>query len=157
MSVQADKVFEALGISGEPRIGSQYHARCPAHDDQKASLSVLVDEGNITLQCHAGCSYEEVLEVSGLERGDMRLTPEPVTVERLAEDKGLPAEFLYELGLKTIGDEVRIPYRKYDGEPAARQRRRLSLRASGGGSRWSAGRVSPVCYGDWRLKDDNHP
>ena len=155
MRAKVEKVFDALGIEETPVKGMQYSAKCPAHDDQKASLSVLVDEGNITLNCHAGCSYDQILKAAGLVREDMLLEPVPITVERLAEDKGLPASYLESLGVKTVGDEVRIIYYKHDGEPASRHRRRTALKASGG-SKWTAGTGSPICYGDWLLKEGNH-
>src|SRR5918994_1622375 len=63
--------FEAGGVN----------YRCPAHDDQKASLSVrayqLKDhDGNVAhevvgLTCFAGCSEPDVLEAAGLTLSDL--------------------------------------------------------------------------------------
>ena len=45
------------------RQGSGYVARCPAHDDRQASLSIAEgDEVPFVLKCHAGCTYEEVMK-----------------------------------------------------------------------------------------------
>ena len=34
----------------------QFSAQCPAHDDQRASLSISIgDTGKPVLKCHAGC------------------------------------------------------------------------------------------------------
>ena len=59
--------------------GGQYMARCPCHDDKKASLSVRMGEDKIVLQCLAGCQYEDVLRALGVDWKDLLLP------ERLAE------------------------------------------------------------------------
>ena len=42
---------------------SQWICQCPAHKDSTPSLSVsLGDRGNILFYCHAGCSYESILD-----------------------------------------------------------------------------------------------
>jgi hypothetical protein len=39
----------------------QYRARCPAHDDRKASMSIVVgDRARIVWHCHAGCPETDV-------------------------------------------------------------------------------------------------
>jgi len=41
--------------------GTESRALCPAHDDNKASLSVAPgDKHEVVLKCHAGCTYAEV-------------------------------------------------------------------------------------------------
>lgn len=52
-----------------------WQAKCPAHEDNKASLSISVKEGKILLYCHAGCSTEEILEARGLKPKDLFLEP----------------------------------------------------------------------------------
>jgi len=38
------------------KSGSDWSARCPAHDDRHASLSVSPgDDGRLLRHCHAGC------------------------------------------------------------------------------------------------------
>lgn len=55
----------------EERPG-QYKARCPAHDDRNPSLSVATgDDGRVLLYCHAGCSYQEIVEALGMQPGDL--------------------------------------------------------------------------------------
>jgi hypothetical protein len=34
--------------------------RCPAHDDQRASLSIGIENGRPQLHCHAGCSNNDI-------------------------------------------------------------------------------------------------
>ncbi len=60
---------------------NQYMAKCPAHDDQKASLSVKKGEnGGIVLHCHAGCETREIVASMGLKMVDLApngLPPNP--------------------------------------------------------------------------------
>lgn len=54
------------------RSGSAYAARCPAHEDKLASLSVSEgDDGRILVKCHAGCATEDVVRKLGLELRDL--------------------------------------------------------------------------------------
>jgi AAA domain len=58
------------GVRGGSR--QQWSAKCPAHDDRKASLSIGVGEENkILLTCHAGCSRDAILAAAGLEESDL--------------------------------------------------------------------------------------
>ncbi|MDQ6689072.1 MAG: AAA family ATPase [Gemmatimonadota bacterium] len=42
--------------------GGGYTARCPAHDDQRSSLSLGSGrDGKLLLTCHAGCTFTEIL------------------------------------------------------------------------------------------------
>lgn len=46
------------GVKGS---GSQYYAKCPAHEDKRASLSIKqTDNGRIFVNCHAGCSFKDI-------------------------------------------------------------------------------------------------
>lgn len=45
------------------RGSNQWQARCPAHDDQKASLSIqFTEDGELLAFCHAGCTFQEITE-----------------------------------------------------------------------------------------------
>ena len=45
----------------------RYMARCCAHEDKSASLSIReLDDGRVLVHCFAGCSVEEVLGAVGL-------------------------------------------------------------------------------------------
>lgn len=64
------------GVSGG---NGQYSARCPAHDDRRASLSVSTgQDGKILMHCHAGCTVKEILDALGLKEADLfqQITPE---------------------------------------------------------------------------------
>jgi len=44
------------------RSGSEWMARCPAHDDREPSLSLRdADDGRILVRCHAGCDQLRVI------------------------------------------------------------------------------------------------
>ncbi|HPC97326.1 MAG TPA: AAA family ATPase [Sedimentisphaerales bacterium] len=54
------------------RNGSGWIARCPAHDDGRASLSVAVGEdGRALVHCHAGCTPEAIVSAMGLKLADL--------------------------------------------------------------------------------------
>lgn len=54
-------------LSGVTKTGAGWAARCPAHDDRKASLSVNVSgDGTVLVKCHAGCTTAAVLAAVGL-------------------------------------------------------------------------------------------
>jgi putative DNA primase/helicase len=59
------------------RNGPGYIAHCLAHDDRHASLSVTEGaDGRALLSCHAGCSFENVIDALGLKNTD--LFPKPL-------------------------------------------------------------------------------
>lgn len=58
--------------------GSQGHfyARCPAHGDRHASLSVRSgEEGRILVKCHAQCSPQQIVAALGLTMADLYASP----------------------------------------------------------------------------------
>jgi putative DNA primase/helicase len=53
----------AKALSGR-KTGNGWIARCPAHDDEKPSLSIRdADEGKLLVRCHAGCDQVRVIAV----------------------------------------------------------------------------------------------
>lgn len=51
---------------------NQYEARCPAHDDRIASLSICTgQDGRALVHCHAGCSTETVVTAMGITTKDL--------------------------------------------------------------------------------------
>ena len=64
-------VSGAKDRSAKP-AGDGWTAKCPAHEDQRASLSINVgDDGRTLLHCHAGCDIDVVLAAAHLERRDL--------------------------------------------------------------------------------------
>lgn len=50
-------------LGGRQTGENQYQARCPCHDDAKASLSISTGkDGKLLVYCHAGCSGETILK-----------------------------------------------------------------------------------------------
>lgn len=50
----------------------QYSAKCPAHEDKHASLSISQsNDGKILLNCHAGCTAENIMSALGLSLSDL--------------------------------------------------------------------------------------
>jgi len=72
MSIDAAGIAQKLG--GARRISGGWQARCPAHDDKKASL-VIYDrpDGSVYVKCMAHCEQRTV--IANLQ--SMRLWPEP--------------------------------------------------------------------------------
>ena len=54
------------------QVGNGYTARCPAHDDKEASLSISEGtDGRVLMKCFAGCSAEKVVDALGLKMSDL--------------------------------------------------------------------------------------
>lgn len=53
------------------KCGGGWIARCPAHDDKSASLSVADKDGRVLIHCFAGCSPHDVLTSAGLNMQDL--------------------------------------------------------------------------------------
>lgn len=54
------------------RSGEGWSARCPAHEDRRASLTVGTGEGGrALLHCHAGCTPEAIVESLSLRMADL--------------------------------------------------------------------------------------
>jgi putative DNA primase/helicase len=54
------------------KSGSGFTARCPAHNDNKNSLSVKEgDDGKTVLFCHAGCTPEAICLGTGIQVKDL--------------------------------------------------------------------------------------
>lgn len=69
------RVLEALDYDNLPfdaRLDRKLSVLCPAHDDNRESLSVGEgDNGTVLLYCHAGCDTKDVVAALGLEMKDL--------------------------------------------------------------------------------------
>lgn len=54
-----------------PSASGDYEARCPAHDDKTASLSVKEGEKGIVIKCHAGCRNQDIVDTLGITMRDL--------------------------------------------------------------------------------------
>src|SRR5262249_50678147 len=121
-------------------------------DDDRPSLSVTVGHGRLLFHCHAdsACDFQEVCQAVGFP-------PEwcfpPVTVNRLAQLKGLPAEFLTALGCKDWSRQVLIPYYN-EHNPRVAHRRRVALQKGHGRDTTTyQQKGKPLhAYGEWSDK-----
>lgn len=149
-------------LEGVKSIGTKRHsAVCLAGAPHAVDspLSIEADEdGTVRLHCGAGCQEQSVLDALGLEPRDLLATRpttqvSPLTVEALAADRGLPPDFLTQLGVKQHEGTVLITYRTENGKPAHRHQIRRALIAKDG-TKWygTADDGKPVPYGLWRLK-----
>src|SRR5262249_38993707 len=74
-----DNVLAALETRDcKPRkSGDAWQAQCPAHTDNRASLSIGEGkDGRALVKCHAGCQFEEVLSALDLAKCDLFPTQE---------------------------------------------------------------------------------
>ncbi len=74
MNAPITRVLEALMANGSSpkKRGANHMAKCPAHDDQHASLSVSEgSDGRALVYCHAGCAAEEIVAKLGLSLKDL--------------------------------------------------------------------------------------
>ena len=54
------------------QAGDGHTARCPAHEDKQASLSVGEgDDGRVLIKCHAGCEVKAICSALGLDLHDL--------------------------------------------------------------------------------------
>ncbi len=132
--------------------GEGYRASCPVSDhgrgngDRDPSLSVATDrEGNVLLNCFAGCETEAIVSSIGLAFADLfehrnghHAHRESVTVDQsctlrdYADYVRLPVEFLKDEGLTQTTHSgrpaVKMPYRDEAGEKVLLTRYRVSLK-----------------------------
>src|SRR5262245_28228348 len=59
-------------LPGVKKAGNGWSARCPAHEDRRASLSIAQgDAGTALVKCHAGCDTSAILTAIGLKLADL--------------------------------------------------------------------------------------
>ena len=76
------------GVAGQ---GPKRSARCPAHDDSNASLSVsLAENGRVRLKCHAGCSLFDIWRELGIEPCELEPDPDEEAMPVLNNQDGHP-------------------------------------------------------------------
>jgi putative DNA primase/helicase len=63
--MQLETLLEKL--DGVKKSGGSYLAKCPAHDDKRASLSIKKGEKCILLKCFAGCAPENICSAIDLK------------------------------------------------------------------------------------------
>lgn len=87
MTSALDRVVGQLHITGQR--GDTYDARCPAHDDKRASLTVSPGRnGGTVVHCHAGCEPSAILEALGLTFADISAEPHVVATYVYRDEEG---------------------------------------------------------------------
>ena len=61
-------------------------ASCPAHQDQRPSLSIEKKKEIILLKCHAGCSFREIVDALGMSSNEFKTRKKNYS----AQKRGLP-------------------------------------------------------------------
>jgi hypothetical protein len=93
---------------------SGWSARCPAHEDRQASLSIAEgDDGRVLLKCHAGCDHKKIVAALGLEERDLfdEDSTQPAATTKSSSSK--PAGKAY-----ATADEAQKVYERTLGKPA---------------------------------------
>jgi hypothetical protein len=94
LSAPAELLFAALETHGcRPKVnGDKGYARCPGHDDKRASLSISTgSDGRALLRCHSGCKVGDVLAALGLAEKDLF----PEREKRRPTKKNTTIEYVY--------------------------------------------------------------
>lgn len=74
-SAPLSRILDAL--PDHKPAGKGFLARCPAHEDRQASLSVTEGhDGKVLLRCHAGCPTPAIVGALGLDMRDLFATPD---------------------------------------------------------------------------------
>lgn len=157
-------------LDGVKRSAKGHVAKCPAHDDRQASLSIGTgDDGKVLLKCFAGCTFEQIVAALGLKAADLmgesKNTPSNhtatlqrsgCTLAQYAELKKIPVGFLQEVGCSDVvymqAPAVRISYRDLTGQEISVQYRVALYKGKQGDNRFRWKKGDKAClYGQWRL------
>jgi len=134
--VNADAVKNILArLHGVRKTGeNQWQARCPAHDDKHASLSVSTGaDGRVLLHCHAGCGAMQVCGAMGVRIGALF----PPRDESKAPTGQIVAEYNY------CDADGKLTFQVVRMEPKDFRQRRPDGK---GGWTWNLGDTPRVLY-----------
>lgn len=126
------RVLQKLGDRVVRASAGTTFAKCPAHEDGKASLAIKTgDDGRVLLKCHAGCSNVDVVERLGMKMSE--LFADDTAKARSTIAKAYPYR----------DERGTLLYEALRMEPKDFRQRRP---AKGGGWDWSLGDVRRVLY-----------
>jgi hypothetical protein len=122
-------------------------AKCPAHDDDKQSLSINKGKnGGIVVKCHAGCQWQSILDAAGLDAGDIM----PESVNGNHPKKEIVATYDYR------DESGKLLYQAVRFEP-----KDFSQRRPDGSGHWiwglSGGQYAQSPNGDWYKPNKGTP
>lgn len=70
MGISSEAFLNAFNI--DKKIGNEYYAHCPAHEDEHASLHILVkQDGTRLVNCKCGCNTSDILAAVGFNTSDL--------------------------------------------------------------------------------------
>ena len=108
--------------------GAGWTARCPAHNDRRASLSVgRGDDGRWLLKCHAGCAFPAYVDALGVDVRDIF----PSNGRRRSPARREVAVYDYDGVFEVVRYEPKDRQRRPDGK---------------GGYHWNLKGVTPRLY-----------
>ena len=68
----------ASKLNAKQTRDGEWLARCPAHDDKRASLHITEKGGKLLVHCFAGCTFEAILKAAAFAKGGGCRTAVPV-------------------------------------------------------------------------------
>jgi len=93
---------------------SGWSARCPAHEDRQASLSIAEGrDGRVLLKCHAGCDHKKIVAALGVEERDLFDADATLTPAKKKSSSSKPAGKAY-----ATADAAKKAYERTLGKPA---------------------------------------
>lgn len=127
-----DHILQKLGDRVVKASAGTTFARCPAHEDGKASLAIKAgDDGRALLKCHAGCTNSDIVDRLGMKLADLFAAASPSARPKIA--KAYPYR----------DEQGRLLYEALRMEPKDFRARRPN---GHGGWDWSLGDVRRVLY-----------
>jgi hypothetical protein len=66
----AEEIVAQLG--GKPSGKNRWMAKCPCHEDDKASLQITQSGGHVLFKCFAGCDFRALADAIGLFGGEQK-------------------------------------------------------------------------------------
>lgn len=141
LSVISDSPIQSF-LSRLDRVrqtGKGYTARCPAHEDRTASLSMTsADDGRVLLHCFAGCGAADVVAAVGMELRDLfvkRPTADMSFAERAAlKEHGRQAQWRAALNVMALESKIvhiaareLMAGKKLDSEDVERLRKSMNI------------------------------
>ena len=101
--------LQAVAASGDGFV-----ARCPGHEDQRASLSVTDREGKLLLHCFAGCSAESIVAALGLTLADLFTEDMPAPLPPPRRTRAKPAKVVATYPYRDEGGELMYEAVRFD-------------------------------------------
>jgi len=121
------------------KSGGGFIARCPAHDDRHASLSVAAGGTvPVVLSCKAGCDFESVSSALGFAKGELTRDSDSDSKSKASRPRRHVATYTY---------------RNQDGSVFARKDRWLD---DEGRKTFVWSRPNPIVEGDWLTGTDGY-